>query len=234
MGAREIWFTSDELNPKLDWAIRICEKIAQLGHKDLFMQCHLRVDNVTDELALALKAANCWIVHLGVETANQRVMDGIGKHTTLEHVSHALEIFKRHGLEVFCYMMLYQAWEENRQLCCETSEEVANSLKFCLRAFLKGQIHYMAWQVATPYPGSRLYDIAQKHGILIEDKVLGEEGGVWDVNMNLPGISEKEIKSDMRKGMLLKDVMALRSGNISFRSLWRLRRNIRYVIKSIR
>jgi radical SAM superfamily enzyme YgiQ (UPF0313 family) len=234
MGIREIWFTSDELNPTLDFPIQLFKKIAQLGHKDLFMQCHLRVDKVTDELARALKSANCWLVHLGVESANQRVMDGIGKHTTLEQVSHALEVFKRHGIRVFCYMMLYQAWEENGQLCWETPEEVATSLKFCLRGFLTGRIHYMSWQVATPYPGSRLYDIAQGHGILIEDKVLGDEGGVWDVNMNLPIISEKQIKRDMRKGILLKDIMALKSGNISLRALWRLKRNIQYIVKSMR
>jgi anaerobic magnesium-protoporphyrin IX monomethyl ester cyclase len=230
MGVCEIWFTSDELNPNLNWAMDLCNAIAGLGHRDLYFQCQLRVDKVTDEFAAALRAMNCWMVHLGVESANQRVLDGIGKHFTLEQVEKALKIFKRHDLKVDCYMMLYQAWEEDGDLCWEIPEEVANSLRFCWRSFLKGQIHYMSWQVATPYPGSRLYDLAQRHRILVEDKI---PASVWEVSLKLPGISTKQINSDVRKGILLKNVMALKSGSISLRALWRLRENIRYVVKSL-
>jgi radical SAM superfamily enzyme YgiQ (UPF0313 family) len=44
--------------------------------KDLYFQSNLRADKIDEELAYLFKRMNMWLVHLGVESANDRVLDG--------------------------------------------------------------------------------------------------------------------------------------------------------------
>ena len=76
-GYREIYLHSDELNVRLDWSIEVCKELAALNHPDLYFQCNMRVEPMSDEFAVWLKRANFWLVRLGVETASDRVLTGI-------------------------------------------------------------------------------------------------------------------------------------------------------------
>lgn len=226
-GVREIYLSSDELNFSLKWALDLCWAIASLGYKDLYFQCNMRADKITEELATALAEMNCWLVHLGIESASNRVLNGIGKKVTIEQIEHATELLSGVGIRIFAFMMLYQVWEEVGRLCFETPEEVANSLRWAHKMYRSRKIHYMSWQYCTPLPGAELYDIAERH-----DLYLGEKEKVWEdfdehkVCMRLPGVPLSRMKKDLKRGILLKDYFMLRSGAISMRHLWRARENI--------
>ncbi|MFH0779075.1 MAG: radical SAM protein [Candidatus Eisenbacteria bacterium] len=223
-GVREIYFSADEFNVDLDWAIHVCEELIGLGFEDLHFQCNLRVDRVNDDFARALKAMNVWLVHVGIESANQRVLDGIRKKITVEQVLDAVRIFKRHGIKVFANMMLFQIWEENGELCHETSEEVKHSLRFVRRLYSERLINYLSWQFATPYPGSALYDVARRRGLLINEL---ETGTVREPTVKIPGVSRREMIGAMKRGLLLKNYYALKSGNIEWRHWQRIWENVR-------
>jgi anaerobic magnesium-protoporphyrin IX monomethyl ester cyclase len=225
-GIREIYLSADEFNVNVEWARGVCDEIAALKLADLYFQCNLRVDRVTEELARALKAMNVWLVHVGIESANQRVLDGIRKHITVEQVVEAARIFKRHGIKVFANMMLFQLWEENGELCHETPDEVRNSLRFIRRLYSERLIHYLSWQFATPYPGSTLYDIAKRHGLLIDEQRIGS---VREPTMRIPGVSRREMVAGLRNGLLLKNYYALLSGNIGWRHWQRIWENVKAI-----
>lgn len=224
LGAREVYFMSDEINPKLDWAINVCKEVAKLKLPNLYIQCNIRADKINRELAQALREANCWLVHLGIESANDRVLKGIDKHVTVKQIETACRILKEFGINIFAFAMLYQIWEENNSFCWETPDEVRNTLRFLKRLFSERLIDYMSWQVAIPMPGSRMYKIAEKHGLLY-DNIKDDE---WKVFLDLPGISKRTIKRGLRRGIFLKSLMALRRGNISINHIWRLLDNIKW------
>ncbi|MFB3880118.1 MAG: radical SAM protein [Armatimonadota bacterium] len=226
-GVREIYLASDEMNFDERYALSLCEELARLGHRDLYFQCNMRAHPLSDELAQALRGMNCWLVHLGVESANDRVLRGIGKHVTVAQIEAACERLARNGVRVYAFMMLYQAWEEDGLLQCETTDEVANSLRFTRRMFRHGLIHYMSWQVCTPLPGSRLYAIAQRHGLMRDDPRAGYE---HRLGMTVPGVTDTDVRRMLRKGILLKDWYMLRSGQISFRHLGRAWENLRSAV----
>jgi anaerobic magnesium-protoporphyrin IX monomethyl ester cyclase len=221
-GVREIYLSSDELNFNHDWALRLCEAIAKLGHKNLYFQCNMRADKVTDELSKALASINCWMVHLGIESANNRVLKGIGKSVTVEQIEKAAISLSKAGIYVFAFMMLYQAWEEHDQLCFETPDEVNESLKWAWKMFHKKAIRYMSWQYCTPMPGARLFRIAERYNLY-----RGIQDDVWmrfdehEACMNLPGISAAKMKWQLKKGILMKDWFIVRSGGLSWKHLWR-------------
>jgi radical SAM superfamily enzyme YgiQ (UPF0313 family) len=225
-GIREIYMTSDEFNVTEKWALEVCAALEKLGHQDLYFQCNIRADRVSPELARAFKRINLWMVHLGIESGNQRTLDGIGKHVTLEQVERACTHFQEAGLSIFGFVMLFHAWEEDGRLTWETPEDVDQTFRFCRRLLSKKLIDYMSWQVATPMPGSRLWQTARKHN-LIPDKVIED---VWSQNMLLPGVCESQVKAKLRKGMLLKNFYLLKNGKINLRHVDRIGRNLRVLL----
>jgi len=231
-GIREIYLTSDEVNFNEPWAVELCHSIADLNHPDLYFQCNLRSDKVTARLAEALAAMRCWLVHLGIESANDRVLEGIGKKITVAQIDNATRLLSDAGVKVFAFMMLYQVWEDNGRLCWESTEEVENSLRFVRRLFRERRIQYMSWQFCTPMPGAILYELARRHNLY-----RGNPESVWEtfdehtVAMNVPGVSEKDMRRKLKKGILLKDWYMIRSGQISLRHVWRAWENLRALLK---
>jgi len=231
-GVREIYMTSDEINFNEEWAIELCTSVAQLGYKDLIFQCNMRADKVSDNLARALSKMNCWLVHLGIESVNDRVLKGIGKHVSISEIREAVRILSSAGIKIFAFMMLYQVWEEDGTLMFETHKEVDNSIRVMKELFNKKQIHYMSWQFPTPLPGSRLFKIAKKHNLFSEDPdSTFERYGQHDIMMNIPGLTTKAMRRRLKKGILLKDWFMIRSGAISISHMWRAWENIKSLIK---
>jgi radical SAM superfamily enzyme YgiQ (UPF0313 family) len=105
MGVREIYLNADEFNVSIEWAIEVCNEIQKLGYKDLYFQCNVRADKVTEELAKAFLRINLWLVHIGIESGNQKTLDGIGKHITLEQINTACRILKK---AIYSNSMYYQ------------------------------------------------------------------------------------------------------------------------------
>ena len=91
----ELYLSSDELNFNEKWAIDLCKTIARLKHSDLYFQCNMRADKVLAGLVDALKEMNCWMIHLGVESANDRVLQGIGKKVTIAQIEEAARLLSR-------------------------------------------------------------------------------------------------------------------------------------------
>ncbi|MCU0638646.1 MAG: B12-binding domain-containing radical SAM protein [Candidatus Krumholzibacteria bacterium] len=229
-GIRELYIRADEFNSRLDWTLEVCRAIRALGLKDLYFQCNLRVDSITEELALELKAINCWLIHIGIESMNQRVLDGIRKKITVEQVVSACRLLKRNGLRVYGFMMFYNAWEEDGRLAFETPEEVDETIRRAVRMRREGLLDYMSWQFATPYPGADLYRVAVKYDLLEKDPK--RSGQVWDLNMTLPGVSKRRMSRQRMKGLILQSYCYWRGGDINWRFWHNALVKIGYIIKS--
>ena len=189
---------------------------------------HCGVDKVTEDFVQSLKAMNMWLVQVGVESGNQRVLDGIQKRITLEQVIDSFKLFRKYGIKVLASMMLYQVWEEDGILCYESTQEVKNSLRFLKQLCSQNLIHYFSWQIATPLPGSRLYDIARKYNLLLHDKDFMDTRHPC---LSIPGVSQREMQSMLKKGVLLKIFYALKSGNIEWKHGLRMWENVKAIFR---
>jgi radical SAM superfamily enzyme YgiQ (UPF0313 family) len=189
-GVREFNNLSDELNNHPQIAVDTCHEIARrkLG---ITWKTMLRSDNVSDALVRAMAESGCWMASLGIETGNPVTMRGIKKHFTHEDVERTARLCKRYGLKVQAYFMLYNAWEEDGQLCYEDTAASRNTIAYAEQLLSEGLLDYMGWSVATPYPGSELYAIALRRGLITDECV-----GRWDdwaqealFVMKLPGVN---------------------------------------------
>ena len=69
-----------------------------------------------------------------LESANDRVLKGIGKNASQADNVRTLELLKKYGIKVYGFLMLYNAWETNGKLEYESPEEVNNTLEFAKTA----------------------------------------------------------------------------------------------------
>ena len=219
-GIREIYLSADEFNVNLEWPVEVARTLRALGHNDLYFQCNVRADKVNEELAREFQKMNLWMVHIGVESGNQRTIDGLKKRIRLDQVVDACRIFQSCGVKVFGFFMLYHAWEEAGQLAFESPADVNKTFEFAQRLLRGKLINYMSWQVATPYPGSRLWGTALKFGLLLDSHRFSN---VRERAMNLPGISDRDIRRSLRRGYIAKTWYAFKHGHIGWRHLTRAR-----------
>ena len=210
-GIREIYIRSDTFNVDIKWCLETLGEIEKLKLKGMAFQCNLRADKLNDELAQKLRDVGVWLVHIGLESANDRVLKGIGKNATQADNLHTLEILRAHKIKVYGFLMLYNAWETAGKLEYETPEEVNNTLEFARKCLRENLIEYISWSITNPLIGSKLYHIAQKHGIAAYNVKIGN-------CMHLPGISEEQMVEHVKQGMILQLLNGIQKGMITKKS----------------
>lgn len=220
-GIREIYLRSDEMNPNHKWCIEVFKALSELGHRDLYFQCNLKAKPITEELAEALSEANCWMIHLGIESANQRVLNGIKKNISVEDILKACRILKKYNIKIFGFLMMYQAWEEDDELCVELPQEVDNTLRFAWKLRIQKLIDNMSWAFAVPYPNSELYRVVNKYNLMVPLLKSRQLESIQDIPMNLPGISKRQMAMSRTKGLMLQGLFVLSSeGFFRRRNFW--------------
>ena len=210
-GIREIYIRSDTFNVDIKWCLEVLNEIEKLNLKGMTFQCNLRADKLNDELAKKLNDVNVWLVHIGLESANDRVLKGIGKNATQADNVQTLELLKKYQIKVYGFLMLYNAWETQGKLEYETPEEVNNTLEFAKNCLRDNLIEFISWSITNPIIGSKLYHIAQKYGIATHNVKIGN-------CMCLPGISEQQMIEHVKQGMILQLLNGIQKGMITKKS----------------
>ena len=210
-GIREIYLRSDTFNVDIKWCLETLSEIEKLKLRGLTFQCNLRADKLNEELAKKLHDINVWLVHIGLESANDRVLKGIGKNATQTDNVRTLKLLKKYRIKVYGFLMLYNAWETNGKLEYESPEEVNNTLKFAKECLRDNLIEYISWSITNPIIGSKLYHIAKKYGIATYNVKIGN-------CMRLPGISEQQMMEHVKQGMILQLLNGIQKGMITKKS----------------
>jgi anaerobic magnesium-protoporphyrin IX monomethyl ester cyclase len=216
-GYREIFFHSDELNVQHQWCIDVCKALADLNHPDLFFQTNLRVSPMSEEFAYWLKKANFWMIRIGIESANMRVLKGIKKRMSLEQTETACRTLSNAGLSVWGYFLLFQFWEEDGVLQHETVAEVQNSLRFARRLWREGCLHYSSWAPSMPVQGAEFYNLALREG-MIDGQYFPSDSN-WDPRPFLKDVSNLQYRALFARARFLQGRMALSSGGIELKNM---------------
>lgn len=229
-GVRDIYIRSDEANVNTEWFIETSNAIRDLGYKDLYFQCNLRADHVTEEAAKAYAESGGWLIYLGIESGNKRTLNGIGKKVSLEGIEYTCEIMKKYGVDVFGLFMMYHVWEEKGELAWESYEDVQGTLNFIRKLRKRGHLDYISFTTTTPMPGSRLWHAAIKHGLVDPNIPIKDLSGL---RMEIPGVSVWEMKKSRLQGMLIQLFLVLKSGNTVWNDWQKLRIKARYLLESL-
>jgi len=166
IGVRNLDVFDDTFSADIEHCSNLLEAItaARLG---LRFRIRLRADHVTDQLMCLARDAGVIVVSIGMESGSQRVLDAMGKRTTLEMNRRAAETVKRHGL------LLTTSWLIGS--IAETPESLRATADFIRRIRpTLANVHRL-----LPLPGTTEYNRAKEKGML---------QGEWSVGKPQPWI----------------------------------------------
>ncbi len=113
---------------------------------DIRWQCLARVDRVTPELLQLMYRAGCRQLHYGVESADQAILDRIGKRITPAMVRQAVGWTRAARIRSKGYFML--------GLPGDTEETMAKTIAFAAEL----ELDEAMFSLTTPFPGTQLWD----------------------------------------------------------------------------
>jgi len=153
--ATEIGVTDDIWNLKLDRAKELCRRIAAEGLNTVpWVTVHgMKVNHADEELFHLMKAAGCKRVGFGVESGDEQILRNvIRKSQTLDMVRNAFKWSKAAGLQTMGFFIFGMPQE--------TEESMEKTIQFALEL----DPDLANFMLATPYPGTEMYDVIKKYG----------------------------------------------------------------------
>jgi len=164
--------------------MELCDKIIK-ENLNIEWSCFTRVNLVDKELLKKMKKAGCYLIFYGLESGVQRLLDLIQKDITLEQSKKAMKMTHEVGIETWVSFML--------NLPSATRKEEEQTIDFAIKV----NPTFVQFPVSTPYPGTRLYDLALKHGRLKNNR---DNFNLWNEIVFISNTqTEKQVKEIVKK-----------------------------------
>ncbi len=149
-------FEDDCFTIDKDFVDAVCNLIIE-EELDIKWGCQTRVNFVADAMIRKMKSAGCEMVTIGIESGDEEILKKIKKRISLEQAIDAKNILKRNKMNFQTFFMFGFPWE--------TKEEIDRTVSF----MKKMDPLFSSIAVATPLPGTELYDICKEEGLLPEN-----------------------------------------------------------------
>lgn len=153
-GAKKFTFCDDAFTVDQPRTEALCSEILQRGLK-IEWNCGTRVDMITKDLLMKMKESGCISVWFGVESGTQQVLDAMKKGITPELTIKVLGWVRELGLKPVPNVIL--------GFPGETKKSAWKTIKF-VEKIAPDEVGF--YNVATPFPGTPMYDIVKEKGWL--------------------------------------------------------------------
>ncbi|MFC1679208.1 B12-binding domain-containing radical SAM protein [Elusimicrobiota bacterium] len=157
-GAKEIIFTDDEMYADRDRCVRIFEGLIERNHDIIWKNMNLAAWRMDHELMKLMKRSGCYQVTISPESGSDRVLRKIiHKVGKAEQSRNVVKWCKELDIEIeadFVIGFPGETWDEIRESTNFAEELDADAIKIA---------------IATPFPGTELFDKAVAGGYLPAD-----------------------------------------------------------------
>jgi len=189
-GVKFISFVDDTFTVNRERVIEICDRIIKRRLK-ISWACLARVDTLEEEMLRKMKEAGCAQISTGVESGNQEVLDRVGKGTILEQYVEAYQLLKKIGFETRGSFIL--------GLPYENVETMRNTIDFAKKL----QLDRAFFNICTPYPGTPLFEMAEKgEGLSLLTQSWKDFKRWGDAVIELEDVSRDELMEWQRIAMM--------------------------------
>ena len=131
----------------------VCDLLIEEG-LNIKWTTETRADLVTNDLIKRMESAGCEDITIGVESGSEETLKKIKKGITLEQIRNANRILKENKMRFSAFFMIGFPWE--------TKEEIGKTISLMKEL----DSHSAVFSVATPYPGTELYDMCRSEGLI--------------------------------------------------------------------
>jgi radical SAM superfamily enzyme YgiQ (UPF0313 family) len=150
-GIRELHFSDDTVTMDEQRVFSLCELLGA-SHLKVNWYAGIRADLKDKALLPAMKAAGCWIVAVGAESGDQRILELIKKNVTLAQILATCQAVRRAGIRLKTFFIIGHPGE--------TVESIDATIRFAKSL----KAHFPVFSLMTPYPGTELWDNAHTYG----------------------------------------------------------------------
>lgn len=155
-GVKEIVFYDDVFTLDKSRISKLCDLLIE-NKIDIPWKCESRVDLVDEKLLEKMGRAGCHIIAYGVESGNSRLLKIINKGVSKKQIYEAFKKTKEFGIETLAYFMI--------GIPGETKKTIQETLNFAIEL----DPDYVQFSIATPFPGTELYETAKRKGYITSD-----------------------------------------------------------------
>ncbi|MEK6697982.1 MAG: radical SAM protein [Nitrospirota bacterium] len=187
-GQRDIEFVDSVFNAPYDHAVAVCEALARSKQGARLQSLELNPRYFDDALVAAMERSGFVGMGITVESASDRVLQGLRKGFTSREVHRAAEVVRRHRIPCAWIFLLGGPGE--------TGETVRETLRFAETRIGPRDVAFFNIGIRV-YPGTELETIARNQGALSvpRDKMLAP---VFYVS---PDVDAGWIAKELRKSM---------------------------------
>jgi len=153
-GFKSVYFDDDTFNINKRSVLAICNEIKK-RKLNVPWAIMARADTMDEEMLLALKGAGLVALKYGVESASQRIVDGIGKKLDFKKVKKVMKMTRGMGIKYHLTFMFGLPGETKR------------TMRKNIRMALKLDPDSVQFSIATPFPGSRYFNMLDEKGYIL-------------------------------------------------------------------
>lgn len=181
---KSILFNDDTFTADKKHACAVADEIMKRGLK-IQWACYARADTDDDELLQKLRDAGCFMLKIGIETADEAIQKNVKKNYDLQRVRAAVKKMKRYGYHVHGTFAF--------GLPGETHETIKKTVRFAKEL----DPTTVQFSIAVPYPGTEFFEYLDKEGYLLTKN--------WDEYMPLnkiyeyPHLSYEDMQTALKK-----------------------------------
>ena len=143
LGAKNIYFIDLEFIIDKNFVSDLCEEITKRQFK-INWCCQTRPDSVDNVILKKMKEAGCKLIHYGIESGSDRILEQINKKIELDQIIEGIRLTKEVGIEIACFFMLGFP-DENK-------EEMMKTIGFAKKL----NPTYASFHIVIPYSSTKL------------------------------------------------------------------------------
>lgn len=184
-GVDELFFDDDTFALKNPRTQEICREILKRKIK-IPWRCMARVDTVDLETLKIMKKAGCSDIFYGFESGSQKILHSVKKGITLNQITNAVKMTKKAGIVA------------SGSFIIGTLEESKETIKKTLRFAIKLHPDYVQFALASPFPGTKLYDDAKRLNLMEIDSWADLDGSRGSI-LNTKYLKKKQLPKLLRQ-----------------------------------
>lgn len=148
-----IAFMDDTFTLNKKFVRDFCAEVKRRGLK-FWWGCTSRVDTLDEELLETMKDAGCITIFMGVESADQQMLEKMDKNITISKTENAFRLARKVGIRTIASCVIGMP------------EDTKKSINQTIDFVKKLNPNYALYSLATPYPGTKFYNETFKKNLI--------------------------------------------------------------------
>ena len=185
-GIHYVWMYADDFTNSTDYVKELSKAIIENNIKITWWS-NTRVDKPDEEMFRLMKRAGCYMLSIGGESGNSEILRSIRKGTKPENIDETVRLLRKVGISSLVYFLV--------GLPGETRETIDETIRFAREI----NPDYVEFYPATPYPGTKFYEIVVEKRYIVDRNWDNYMCGGDQFVVEIPEVKKGELDVILRK-----------------------------------